>query len=86
MNLEVFKEWLERQPIEDKLVYMRYKYSWEIEWIYSNEILEVDMSVDGYYIWLKDWDEGQEDIEILGCIAIGDIDVPMFEPQAESEG
>ena len=73
-----FDEWLETQPIEDKLVYLKYKYSHEEEWTFSNEILEVDMSVDGCYVWLNDWDEGQQDVEILGCIAISDIDVPAF--------
>jgi len=73
-----FNEWLETQPIEDKLVYLKYKYSHEEEWTFSNEILEVEMSVDGCYVWLNDWDEGQQDVEILGCIAISDIDVPAF--------
>ena len=78
MTEERFDEWLETQPIEDKLVYLKYKYSHEEEWTFSNEILEVDMSVDGYYVWSNDWDEGQQDVEILGCIAISDIDVPVF--------
>jgi hypothetical protein len=73
-----FNEWLETQPIEDKLVYLKYKYSHEEEWTFSNEILEVEMSVGGFYVWLNDWDEGQQDVEILGCIAISDIDVPVF--------
>ena len=73
-----FNEWLETQPIEDKLVSLKYKYSHEKEWTFSNEILEVEMSVDGYYVWSNDWDEGQQYVEILGCIAISDIDVPVF--------
>lgn len=85
MSLEEFHEWLKKHPLEDKLVYMRYKYSWEDRWTVSNEYLEVDMSVDGYYIWLSDWDEGQEDVEILGCIDVGEIDVPLFEQQKERE-
>ena len=78
MTEEQFNEWLKTQPLEDKLVYLKYKYAHEDEWTFSNEILEVDMSVDGYYIWSHDWDEGQQDVEILGCIAISDIDVPVF--------
>ena len=86
MSLDEFYKWLEKQPVlEDKLVYMRYKYSWEDRWTYSNEYLEVDMNVDGYYIWLNDWNEGQEDVEILGCIDVSDIDVPLFNLQKESE-
>jgi hypothetical protein len=86
MSLEEFHEWLKKQPLDDKLVYMKYKYSWEDRWTVSNEYLEVDMSVEGYYIWNSDWNEGQEDVEILGCIDVGEIDVPLFEPQKESEG
>lgn len=79
MTLQKFHEYLNTQDIEDKIVYMRYKYSWEDEWTYTNEIIEVDMSVDGYYIWSNDWNEGQEEVEILGCISVSDIDVPEFE-------
>lgn len=79
MTLQEFHEHLNTQDIEDKIVYMRYKYSWEDEWTYTNEILEVDMSVDEYYIWVNDWNEGQEEVEILGCISVSDIDVPEFE-------
>ena len=80
-----FNEWLETQPIEDKLVYLKYKYSHEEEWTFSNEILEVEMSVGGCYVWLNDWDEGQQDVEILGCIAISDIDVPIFDRKTEPQ-
>lgn len=85
MSLDEFYKWLENQPLEDKLVYMRYKYSWEDRWTYSNEYLEVDTSADGHYIWLADWNEGQEDVEILGCIDVSEIDVPVFKVQKESE-
>lgn len=78
MTEEQFNEWIETQPIEDKLVYLKYKYSQEEEWTFSKEILEVDMYADGCYVWLNDWYEGQQDVEILGCIAISDIDVPAF--------
>ena len=79
MRLEEFHEWLKKQPIGDKLVRMKYKYSWEDKWICSNEYLEVDTSVDGNYVWLNDWNEGQEDVEILGCVDVDDMDVPLFE-------
>jgi hypothetical protein len=60
-------------------VSIRYKYSHEKEWTQSNEVLEVELSVEGYYVWLNDWDEGQQDIEILGCVPISEINVPQFE-------
>ena len=83
MNLEEFHEWLKKQPIEDKIVYIKYKYSWEDRYTMQNEYLEVDMRVNGYYIWLNDWNEGQEDVEILGCIDVNKIDVPLFKSQKE---
>ena len=78
-----FYEWLETQPIEDKIVSIKYKYSHEKEWTQSNEILEVDLSYEDVYVWLNDWDEGQQDIEILGCISVSDINVPIFDRKTE---
>jgi hypothetical protein len=78
MTLDEFGKWLEKQPLRSKLVSMRYKYSHEDKWEYSNEYLEVDTSVDGNYAWLNDWNEGQEDVEILGAISIDSIKVPGF--------
>lgn len=79
MSIEDFNNYLKTlEVIEDQLVYMRYKYSRETNWTYSKEILIVD-DVPDDYAWLDDWFEGQEDIEILGCIPINEIDVPLFE-------
>lgn len=79
-----FYEWLETQPVEDKIVSIKYKYSHEKEWTQSNEILEVDLSYEDVYVWLDDWDEGQQDIEILGCISVSDINVPIFDRKTEN--
>lgn len=79
MSIEEFAKYLKTKDIETQIVYLRYKYSWEDTWIYSNQILEVDMNVDGFYIWQSDWNEGQEDVEVLGCIAVDDVEVPLFE-------
>ena len=79
MSIKEFFKYLETKDIETQIVYLRYKYSWEDDWIYSNQILEVDMSVDGSYIWNSDWNEGQEDVEVLGFIAVSDVEVPLFE-------
>lgn len=79
MTLDEFFEWLKTQTIETMIVSLRYKYSWEKEWTYSNEILEVDIFVDGFYIWLNDWDEGQTDVEVLGCIPLSDVVVRPFD-------
>ena len=80
MSLKEFEEWLDKQDlICDKLVYMRTRYDYEKYWSYDHELLLVDTDYPGYYCWENDWDEGQEHVEILGCINIFDIDVPLFE-------
>lgn len=79
MTLEEFHDYLKTLPVEDQVVYLRYKYSFEDEWTYSNELLCVDMNVEDFYVWLRDWREGEEDVEVLGCIALSDVNVPTFE-------
>lgn len=80
MTIKEFAKYLKTKDIETQIVYLRYKYSWEDTWTYSNEILKVDMrvDVDSFYTWMSDWNEGQEDVEILGCIAVSDVEVPLF--------
>ena len=78
MTLQEFYNYLKTQPIEDKIVCIRYKYSWEDEWNYSNEILEVDIDFDSLYAWAYDWYEGQEDVEVLGCIDVSDVCTTPF--------
>ena len=78
MSIKDLMLYLKTKEIETQIVYLRYKYTWENAWTYSNEILNVDMSVDGFYIWSSDWNEGQEDVEVLGCIAVSNVEVPCF--------
>ena len=80
LTLEEFDTWLDKQEFKcDKLVYLRMRYDYEKEWTYQHELLLVDTDCPNYYCWENDWHEGQEHIEILGCIDISDIDVPLFE-------
>ena len=74
MSLNDFFKYLEGKPIEDYIVKLRYKYSWEPDWNYSNEILECTFDLN--YIWNNDWNEGYDDVEVLGYIAVADIDIP----------
>lgn len=83
MTLNEFFEWLKTQTIETMIVSLRYKYSWEEEWTYSNEILEIDFSVDSIYIWLNDWNEGQTDVEVLGCIPLSEVVVMPLDMRGE---
>ena len=76
MNTKQFYEWLNKQPLETRVVRMRTKHQEHEEWIYDTEILEVDTSVDGNYAWLNDWDEGQQYVEFLGCIPVDSVLIP----------
>lgn len=73
MNIKQFREWLDKQSVETRLVRMRTKHQEHEEWTYDTEILEVDTSVDGNYVWLNDWDEGQQYVEILSCIPVDSV-------------
>ena len=70
-----FFKYLRDKEIQDYIVSLRYKYSWEDDWNYSNEILEWEPSLTSY-VWNVDWDEGYDEVEVLGCIPIADIKVP----------
>lgn len=76
MTQPEFDEWLARQTYEDRIVSIRYKYKFEKEWSYSNELLLCTGS--GNYAWYNDWNEGQENVEILGCLSIAEVLIPTF--------
>jgi len=61
------------------IVHIRQKYTESGKWEYTNEVLEPDS--EGGFIWRNDWHEGQKYVEILGCIAVSDVDVPDFEEE-----
>lgn len=63
------------------IVSIRQKHTESENWEYTNQILEPDC--EGGFIWLNDWHEGEKYVEILGCIAVSDIDVPDFEEEHE---
>ena len=79
MSIQEFNQWLDNQDlICDKLVYLRQRYNFERGWEHSHELLLVDMEQPNNYYWENDWNEGQQNVEILGCINICDILVPLF--------
>lgn len=58
---------------EDLIVRLKYKYNHEDKWIYSNEVLEYNSNYG--YIWLNDWNEGQQDVVVLGYIPVDEVKV-----------
>ena len=59
---------------QDYIVKLKYKYSFEERYTIDNEILEYD-GHEGEYMWLNDWNEGQDDVEVLGYIAVQDVQI-----------
>lgn len=70
-----FGKWLDNLKYKrDMIVLIKMKYSSESKYTYTNELL----MFDGDYYWENDWDEGQQDVEFLGAIPVGDVCVPPF--------
>lgn len=51
------------------IVKLKYKYTHETEYTISNEILDY---YDDMYIWVNDWNEGQQDVEVIAWISVDD--------------
>lgn len=75
MTIGEFNEYIRKQPLQTYIVEIKLKYQYEKEYRYTNEILRVENGCD--YVWLNDWHEGEEDVEILNCVALNDIDLSL---------
>ncbi len=53
------------------LVYLRYKYDFEEEWMYSTECAAWNGCEDTIN-WLNDWYEGQQNVEYLAISKLGE--------------
>lgn len=70
------------------IVRLRYKYSFETEFIEENELLmyECDRNGAPVFVWENDWDEGQTsdgEVYVMGWIDVDDVKVPGWEPDYE---
>lgn len=76
MKLNQFFEMLDAYDFlrTDYVVRLRYKYDWEKNYTTSNEYLQYDSRDE--WVWLNDWNEGQTDVEVLGYIALDEVEVP----------
>ena len=80
MTLDEFFVILDKLPREDYIVRMTAWYDFEPKSHQGqlfNEILEYDGNSDSY-AWLNDWYEGQQNINVIGFIAVSEINVPMY--------
>lgn len=75
MSLDKFIELLKGLPISDKVVRLRYKWFAGDEWQYENELLCYNGNIDDYE-WENDWDEGQEFVEVVGFLALDQVNIP----------
>lgn len=80
MTLSEFFASLDKLPRENYIVRMSAWYDFEPKQYQGqlfNEILEYDGNTDSF-VWLNDWYEGQQNIKVIGFVAVSDIDVPMY--------
>lgn len=77
LSLDEFFDIIKEEQ-EDYVVKLAYKYHWEEDYTISNELLEWD-SED--YVWVNDWNEGQDFVYVIGFIKVSDVNVPEYEAE-----
>lgn len=61
--------------VDVMIVKIKYKYDHEMEWTIDNEILDPCYGGGDAWMWLNDWDEGQQQQYVLGWIPLSDLEV-----------
>lgn len=72
MDLTELYEKLKLEADCEFIVRLKYRYSWEKEWTYTNEILVYELATDTF-IWEDDWDEGQDEVVVLGYCPVSEL-------------
>lgn len=68
ISLKEFFDKLERAQLYGEfLVKLAYKYRFEKNYHYSIECLSVGLDCT---CWFNDWDEGQDDVRVIGFVAV----------------
>lgn len=70
ISLNYFFKLLKTLPVDNYIVRLKLKYDHEKDYSYSNELLLYDGSD---YYWDNDWDEGQQDIQVIGYISVSEV-------------
>lgn len=87
MSLEEFEKHMDSNFIvrQTYIVRIRQRYSDSIDnrWEYTNELFTWENGDHGIYDWFwdNDWNEGQDEIEILGCVGLDDLQIPNVFPE-----
>ena len=78
ITLNEFDTILRKQECyKDVIVKLAYKYEWEKLYTVTNEILEYCPCRDTWE-WLNDWNEGQQDVKVIGFIPVSNVPIPFF--------
>lgn len=85
LTLDEFFNKLDNYEIQPStmIVRLRYKYSFETEFIEENELLMYECDRNGVpiFVWENDWDEGQTsdgEVYVMGWIDVDDVEVPEW--------
>lgn len=77
MTLEEMYKNIQIDPYEPYIVTLKYKYDFEENYTIENQYLDIDFDIKqniAYpYVWLNDWYEGQQDIQVIGYIKLSEV-------------
>ena len=84
MTLDEFYKAIEKEVYEDYIVCIKMKYTHEKEYYITNELYLFD---DGEvkYEWQNDWWEGQQEVEVLGYIAVSNVEIGEVNADEDSD-
>ena len=84
LSLDEFFSIIRTMPCQNYIVKVRYKYDWEPDWLVENQLLEYypnsnpNVHIHHDYVWLNDWFEGQEWVEVMGFMPFDEVEVPLW--------
>ena len=79
MGLEIFFKHLRQQPTrKNYIVRLAYKYNYERNFHFDNFFLMWDPRLDDW-VWLDDWNEGQEYVFVVACVALEHVFVDYLD-------
>lgn len=83
MTLDEFYDLVDNLKVDrfPLIVKLKYKYYHETEYTVSTEILDY---YDDIYIWVNDWNEGQQDVQVIAWISSEDAINLLFPKMQEA--
>ena len=83
MTIDEFYKAIEKEVYEDYIVCIKMKYTHEKEYYITNELYLFDGG-QVKYEWQNDWWEGQQEVEVLGYIAVSDVEIEKVQIIADN--